>query len=57
MQAYKFYKSVEVAESGEAYLEKIEHKNPSGVIYAKENADFDKQFVDAIAQRRFWDRK
>lgn len=53
--AYKHYKPIGVATTGQSYIEKIE--NLEGVILAQDNPNFEKDFISAIAQQRFWDRK
>lgn len=54
--SYKHYKPIGIASSGESFMDSIESKNAEGIIYAKDNPDFQDQFVAAIAQKRFWNR-
>jgi catalase len=54
--AYKFFKPIGVATTGTAYLDAVDGASTSGVIKAQDNENFASSFVDAIAQKRFWDR-
>lgn len=54
--AYEHYKPIGVASSGETYLQTTDENNLSGVVFARNNANFENEFVKAIAQMRFWDR-
>mgnify|MGYP001188994007 CR=1 FL=1 len=54
---YKYYKPIGIASSGEAYLKQSDKPNPEGVVFASENTNFAQDFVNAIAQQRFWNRK
>jgi catalase len=54
---YKFYKPIGVAESGEPYLSYSKQNNFAGVVFAANNPNFSEEFVKAIAQQRFWNRK
>ncbi|MDN6625780.1 MAG: catalase [Pisciglobus halotolerans] len=56
-EAYKHYKPIGIAENGDSSIELPKQKNPLGVIFAADNPDFNSQFIDAITQKRFWDRK
>ncbi|WP_449354026.1 catalase [Virgibacillus natechei] len=56
-QAYKHYKPIGVATTGESYIQKSNKNNFAGVVFAETNSDFGEDFVSAIAQQRFWDRK
>ncbi|UJL47729.1 catalase [Virgibacillus sp. NKC19-16] len=56
-QAYKHYKPIGVATTGEPYIQKSSKNNFAGVVFADNNSDFGEDFVSAIAQQRFWDRK
>lgn len=49
-------KPIGVAAGGVQYLLNTEDNNMDGVVVAEENADFANQFINAIAQKRFWDR-
>lgn len=53
---YKHLKPIALSVGQEAYVEKVRKKNPEGIIYATDNRDFEKQFVKAIAKKRFWKR-
>ncbi len=54
--AYQNYKPIGVATGGQAYIEALIGDNPLGVVFAKENSQFGKEFVEAIATQRFWNR-
>lgn len=54
--AYKYYKPIGIASTGEAYLQKSENNNLDGVVFAANNPNFGNDFVNAIAQQRFWNR-
>lgn len=54
---YEHLKPIGVATDADAYVSKMEINNMDGVITAKDNPVFTEQFIDAIAQKRFWDRE
>ncbi|TFJ92401.1 catalase [Lentibacillus salicampi] len=54
--AYKHYKPIGVASSGESCIPTSKTNNLAGVVFAANNPDFRGKFVEAIAQQRFWDR-
>lgn len=54
--AYRHYKPIGVASSGEAYIHSSKQNNLAGVVFAKDNPNFSKDFLAAIAEQRFWDR-
>lgn len=56
-EAYKHYKPIGVATTGQSYIRKSQENNLAGVVFATDNPNFQKEFVSAIAQQRFWDRK
>ncbi|WP_262176891.1 catalase [Saccharococcus sp. Marseille-Q5394] len=53
---YMHMKPIGVAAGGEQYLLNTEENNMDGVVVAGENEDFTDKFIEAIAQKRFWDR-
>lgn len=55
--AYKYYKPIGVASTGQSFIKTTNENNLAGVVFAANNANFGKEFVNAIAQQRFWDRK
>ncbi|GAB3068813.1 catalase [Virgibacillus ainsalahensis] len=55
-EAYKQYKPIGVASTGQSYIQASGNNNLAGVVFATNNPDFGKDFVSAIAQQRFWDR-
>ncbi|WP_251638856.1 catalase [Sporosarcina sp. NCCP-2716] len=54
---YSHMKPIGVASGAGDYIIKSELNNMDGVIFADDNKDFTGQFIGAIAQQRFWDRK
>ena len=55
-EAYRHYKPIGVAKTGERYIHATKHNNLAGVIYATKTKDFSEQFIQAIAKQRFWNR-
>ena len=55
-EAYKHYKPIGVAITGQSYVKVSQNNNLAGVVLAKNNPNFGKEFVAAIAQQRFWNR-
>jgi len=54
---YSHMKPIGVASGAGDYIIKSELNNMDGVIFAENNKEFTDQFIGAIAQQRFWDRK
>ncbi|RKD21033.1 catalase HPII [Ammoniphilus oxalaticus] len=54
--AYKYYKPIGVATTGQSYIQKSSSNNLAGVVFAANNQNFEQEFVKAIAHQRFWDR-
>ncbi|EGQ25196.1 catalase HPII [Sporosarcina newyorkensis 2681] len=55
--AYKHYKPIGIASTGQSLLQTSEENNLAGVVFATNNQNFGEEFVSAIAQQRFWNRK
>lgn len=55
--AYQHYKPIGVATTGQPYLQPSAQNNLAGVVFAANNPNFDQEFVAAIAQMRFWNRR
>ena len=55
--AYKHYKPIGVAQGGQSFIKTTEKNNLAGVVFAENNPNFGEEFVNAIAQQRFWNRK
>ncbi|MGM8366183.1 catalase [Virgibacillus sp. W0181] len=55
--AYKHYKPIGVATTGQSYIQTSKDNNLAGVVFAENNPDFGEDFVSAIAEQRFWNRK
>ncbi|WP_165767996.1 hypothetical protein [Virgibacillus indicus] len=54
--AYTHYKPIGVASTGQSFIQVSDTNNLAGVVFAANNSDFGKDFVEAIAQQRFWNR-
>ncbi|WP_010530250.1 catalase [Lentibacillus jeotgali] len=54
--AYKHYKPIGVASSGQSFIQASEDNNLLGIVSAANNPNFGQEFVSAITQQRFWDR-
>lgn len=57
IEAYKHYKPIGVATTGQSYIHATNNNNLAGVVFANDNPNFGKEFVAAVAKQRFWDRK
>lgn len=55
-EAYKHYKPIGIASTGQLYIQTSDQNNLAGIIFAANNPNFGEEFVNAIAQQRFWDR-
>lgn len=55
-EAYKQYKPIGMATTAQSYMQETKEKNLAGVVFATDNPNFEKEFVSAIAQQRFWSR-
>ncbi|QKY71002.1 catalase [Lentibacillus sp. CBA3610] len=55
-EAYRHYKPIGVATTGESCFYTSEKNNLAGVVFAANNPDFGKDFANAIAHQRFWNR-
>lgn len=55
-EAFMHYKPIGIAMSGTPFFEASEAKAGPGIIFALENPNFDKSFIQAIAKQRFWKR-
>ena len=56
-KTYNYYKPIGVATTGEQYVKYSDEDNYLGVVFARNNPNFEREFVSAIAQQRFWNRK
>lgn len=54
-EAYSHYKPIGVARTGNMYFTDV--RDAAGVVFAEENHHFNKDFLEAIAKQRFWNRK
>ena len=55
-EAYKHYKPIGIATTGQQFIQPSPCNNLSGLVFAANNPNFIKMFIDAIATQRFWDR-
>ncbi|WP_262177744.1 catalase [Saccharococcus sp. Marseille-Q5394] len=55
--AYKHYKPIGIASTGQSFMQATDDNNLVGVVFAANNPNFGEDFVTAIAQQRFWNRK
>ncbi|WP_174612949.1 catalase [Virgibacillus ihumii] len=55
--AYKHYKPIGVASTGQSFIQPSDEKNLLGVVSSANNPNFGQDFVSAIAQQRFWERQ
>lgn len=55
--AYKNFKPIGLAITGESFFQSSEKANPEGVVTASASQNFALEFSNAVAQQRFWDRK
>lgn len=56
-EAYKQYKPIGVATTGQSFIQPSNNNNLAGVVFAANNPNFEKDFVTAIGQMRFWNRR
>lgn len=54
---YEHYKPIGVETSGTSYLQALGVNDAPGVIFNEGNPNFGDEFVLAVEQQRFWDRK
>lgn len=54
---YKYFKPIGVATTGEKYVAASNEDTGVGIVFAKDNSNFAEDFVSAVAQARFWERK
>lgn len=54
--AYEQYKPIGVSTTGQSFISTSEYNNLAGVVFARNNPNFGTDFVNAIAQQRFWNR-
>lgn len=55
--AYQHYKPIGVATTGQNFIHSSQGNNLAGVVFAANNPNFSEDFVAAIAEMRFWNRK
>lgn len=55
--AYRHYKPIGVSTMGQSFIHATENNHLAGVVFAKNNDNFSKEFIAAIAHQRFWDRR
>lgn len=55
-EAYKHFKPIGVATTGQSFIRTTENNNLAGVVFSANNPNFGNEFIKAIATQRFWDR-
>lgn len=55
-EAYKRYKPIGVATTGDNFIHSSQANNLAGVVFTANNPNFGDDFVKAIAKQRFWNR-
>ena len=55
-EAFKHYKPIGIATSGNEFFEASNAKEGPGIIFASDDEDFENDFIKAIAKQRFWKR-
>lgn len=56
-EAFDHFKPIAVSNEGEQWFKEKQLPSKTGVVINKQQPDdFSKQFIDAIAAHRFWDR-
>jgi catalase len=55
-EAFKHYKPIGIATSGNEFFEASNAKEGPGIIFASEDDEFDEDFIKAVALQRFWNR-
>jgi len=55
-EAYKHFKPIGLATTGQSYLVTSKDNNLAGVVFAANNPNFGEDFVNAICKQRFWNR-
>jgi catalase len=55
-EAYKHYKPIGVASTGQSFIQPSDKNNLAGVVFSANNPNFGEEFLSAIAQQRFWNR-
>ncbi|MHA6251475.1 catalase [Oceanobacillus sp. CAU 1775] len=54
--AYKYFKPIGIASGARNYFKTSNQNNMSGVVFSDNNPQFARDFIQAIAKQRFWDR-
>jgi catalase len=56
-EAFKHYKPIGIASTGETLTNLLQGNNSAGIIYSANNDRFGEDFLAAVTQKRFWDRE
>lgn len=56
-EAFDHYKAIGATEEGAKWLEAADMLNQPGIVTGKGNADFTKQFIEAVTAHRHWNRE
>jgi catalase len=55
-EAFKHYKPIGIATSGNEFFEASNAKEGPGIIFASDDEEFENDFIKAVAMQRFWKR-
>ncbi len=55
-EAYRHYKPIGIASTAEQYINVSSKSNLEGLVFSTNNPHFNQEFIQAIAQQRFWNR-
>ncbi|WP_425435900.1 catalase [Oceanobacillus senegalensis] len=55
-KAYKHFKPIGVATTGQSFILTSKDNNLAGVVFAENNPNFEQDFITAIGKQRFWNR-
>jgi len=55
-EAYRHFKPIGIASTGQSYIQTSKNNNLAGVVFAANSPNFEKEFITAIAEQRFWNR-
>lgn len=54
---YKYFKPIGVATTGEKYVADSNEDTGAGIVFARDNRNFAEDFLSAVRQARFWERR
>ena len=56
-EAFKHYKPIGIATSGKPFFDISNAQMGPGIVFATQDRNFSKSFINAVAAQRFWNRK